>query len=105
MGEYDQCVSNIETALKGYFKAKDDCEGLCYQMKAQMDRFPQFWRNIAEMEYGSVKCKNDCQDKIAHFPFETDKIMINEQLIKKRKADKSKRIVRICCLFFLLKLL
>merc|ERR1711917_63941 len=21
--------------------------------------------NIAEMEYGSVKCKNDCQDKIA----------------------------------------
>ena len=64
-GEYDKCVSNIETALKGYFKAKDDCEGLCYQMKAQMDRFPQFWRNIAEMEYGSVKCKNDCLDKIA----------------------------------------
>jgi len=63
--EYDKCVSNIEVALKGYFKAKDDCEGLCYQMKAQMDRFPQFWRNIAEMEYGSVKCKNDCLDKIA----------------------------------------
>ena len=64
-GEYDKCVSDIEVALKGYFKAKDDCEGLCYQMKAQMDRFPQFWRNIAEMEYGSVKCKNDCLDKIA----------------------------------------
>ena len=55
----------MELAIKGFIKSKDDCDNLCYKMDNQRERFPQFWRNIADMEYKVIQCKNKCQDSIA----------------------------------------
>ena len=55
----------MESALNGFFIALDDCQSLCYKMPSyQVDRFPQFWRSVAEFEHTTLKCKLDCTKRV-----------------------------------------
>merc|ERR1711957_1071410 len=55
--QYEDCTTNFEKALLGYYSALTDCQKLCFNLKPQMDHFPSFWRNIADMEHTSVICQ------------------------------------------------
>jgi len=62
---FGECISSFEKALLGYYSALDECEKLCFSTPNQMDRFPLFWRSVADFELKSTICKKKCQQKVA----------------------------------------